>query len=228
MKIIVGRSDNKAAHVKWPDPSISFNHLEVTKIDKDTLWLKDLGSSNGTRVSQFHNGPLYDISETKFTRQQDIGLGHMILPGEVFFKKVRKHFIPAQVLWTKEFTEIEPYFAKYEKELDRISTNYQVKVNLFRAAGIGLIILFFVIFGEELGLDPNLKILATTIGGTLSIFAAPLFFPKTILKEKNRAVKKKYAKILQCPRCEKDLTNNTLKHYQEGKICEDCDAIWYR
>ncbi|MBK8723851.1 MAG: FHA domain-containing protein [Saprospiraceae bacterium] len=55
MTIKVGHISNPANQVRINDPSVSRMHLEVSKIDNDTLRIVDLGSTNGTRYFSVHS-----------------------------------------------------------------------------------------------------------------------------------------------------------------------------
>lgn len=225
--IIVGRSENPRAKVRLNDPSVSFDHLEVSFVDSETLWIKDMNSTNHVYVSDVSDGIMYRILETKFKRHQDIKIGHQKMSGDQFFLMVRPHLLPEKVIWYDEFRDLEQHFKSFSKKLTKITQKHQLYINLVRSSFVGVIIVLFGIYGEQLGLHWSLRILGTTIGSTIAILITPKLFPNDTIREERNNLRKQYSKILKCPRCERDLTSSTLQYCKEVKGCATCHARWY-
>lgn len=220
IKIKVGHASNPENHVKINDSSVSRVHLEVSKIDNDTLKIIDLGSLNGTQI----NG--LEIVESTLKRQQSIKIGHQNYSGEEFFNRVNRFFLDGRVHWLQEFASLETDFKRYEKKKAKINQALQNKMNIVRgvlAIGIGLI--FFISSGK-MGIPAEFRFITSIGGGILAGGIVPYLISKENTTDQFVQLKREYSKILVCPRCRRDLSNGTYKFWKEEKKCSSCDAIW--
>jgi hypothetical protein len=218
--IKVGNIDNIHNQVKINDKSVSRNHLEVTKIDNETLFVKDLNSTNGTYI----NG--IEIVESYFRSDQTIKIGHQTYTGFEFFRKVAPHFIERRVIWAKEFKELEPKFMKYEKKKMKINQAYQNKTNILRGFMLIFILMIFFFFGESMGITSEHRIFFSIGGGIIAGILAPKMISKDKINHELFKTKRQYSTLLSCPRCMRDLTSASYKFWREEKRCSYCDAIW--
>jgi hypothetical protein len=218
--IKVGHASNPANHERINDPSVSRNHLEVSKIDHDTLRIVDLGSLNGTWIDGL------EIVESTLKRNQTIRIGHQNYTGDDFFRKVNRHFLDRRVHWMQEFAALETDFKKYEKQKAKLSQSLQNKMMILRGIlAIGIALIFFV-YGEKMGIPGDLRFITSIGGGILAGGIVPYLISKENTTDEILALRRKYSKILICPRCNKDLTNGSYKFWKEEKRCSACDAIW--
>ncbi|MBK8633370.1 MAG: FHA domain-containing protein [Saprospiraceae bacterium] len=219
-KIKVGHVSNPANHVRINDNSVSREHLEVEKIDTATLRIIDLGSLNGTWIDGL------EIVESTLKKNQTIRIGHQNYTGDDFFQKVNKYFLDKRVHWMQEFSALETEFKKYEKKKSRISQSLQNKMNILRGSlSIG-IALFFFMYGEGLGIPPELRFITSIGGGILAGSIVPYMVAKEKVIDYTLELNKEYSKVLACPRCGRDLSKMTYKHWKGEKRCIACDAIW--
>lgn len=221
-KIRVGHSSNPENHVKINDSSVSRVHLEVSKIDNDTLRIVDLGSSNGTKIDDL------EIVESTLKRHQSIKIGYQNYSGDEFFNKTYKYFLDKRVHWIEEFAALETEFKKYEKQKAKINQTLQNKMNIVRGAlGIVIASVFFM-FGEDIGIPAEYKYITSVAGGVLAGIIVPYLISKENATDHFVQLKRKYSRTLVCPRCHKDLSNGTFKFWKEEKKCSSCDAIWVK
>ncbi len=220
MTIKVGHISNPANQVRINDPSVSRMHLEVSKIDNDTLRIVDLGSTNGTRIDGV------EIMESTLKKHQSIRIGHQNFTGEEFFRKVNRHFLDRRVLWHKEFAQLETQFKKYEKEKAKLSQSLQLKMNIVRAILIATFSLFFHFYGEKIGIPADFKLFIGLVGGIVAAIIIPYLVSKENTTDKMYELKRAYASTLACPRCQRDLTNASFNFWKGEKRCSSCDAVW--
>jgi len=217
--IKVGHPDNPANHWRINDKSVSRNHLEVRKIDDDTFHIKDLDSINGTYINEI------PIVESTLKRDQNISLGYQKFTGDEFFDRVGRFFLDRRTLWVDEFHALEKEFKKYEKAKSKINQAFQTKMNLLRGAIVLVIVGLFLVYGGNLGIPPEFRILTSFGAGIL----AGLIVPKLISAENNNdklmELRKVYSKVLVCPRCRRDLSSSSYKFWKDQRRCI-CDAIW--
>lgn len=219
-KIYVGHVSNPANHEKINDPSVSRRHLEVSKIDNDTFHILDLGSLNGTWIDDV------EIVDSTLKRNQTIRIGHQKYTGDEFFSKVNRHFHGKRVHWMEEFAALESDFKKYEKQKAKLGQNLQNKMNIVRGVlAIGIAIIFFV-YGEKMGIPGDLRFITSIGGGILAGAIVPYLISKENTMDEIIELRRKYSKILKCPRCQKDLSNASYKFLKAEKRCSACDAIW--
>lgn len=219
-KIYVGHASNPANHEKINDPSISRRHLEVSKIDNDTLHIVDLGSLNGTWIDDV------EIVDSTLKRNQTIRVGHQKYTGDEFFRKVNRHFLDRRVHWIQEFAALESEFKKYEKQKAKLSQSLQNKMNFVRGVlAIGIALIFFL-YGEKMGIPVELRFITSIAGGIMAGVLVPYLISRENTTEEMLNLKKWYSAKLVCPRCQRDLTNATYKFWKGEKRCSSCDAIW--
>lgn len=219
-KIKVGHASNPENHVKINDSSVSRVHLEVSKIDNDTLRIVDLGSLNGTKIDDI------EILVSTLKRNQTIKIGHQNYQGEEFFNRINKFFLDKRVHWLEEFAALETEFKKYEKKKAKVNQSLQNKMNVVRGVlAIGIASVFFI-FGERMGIPTELRFITSIGGGILAGGIVPYVISKENASDQFVALKREYSKILVCPRCRKDLSNGTYKFWKDEKKCNACDAIW--
>ncbi len=219
MIIKVGHAENLSNHIKINDRSVSRNHLEVRKIDNETLQITDLNSTNGTYIDGI------GIKESLLKKNQEIKIGYQKYSGEEFFEKINRYFLDPKVIWTKEFHALESDFKKFEKEKLKINQSMQTKMNLYRGLIVLTILAVFLIYGKQLGLTAEFRIIASIGGGIIAGMLVPKFVSMENTKGRLLKLKKLYSKILVCPRCKRDLSSAPYKFWKEERKCT-CDAIW--
>lgn len=220
IKIKVGHASNPTNHERINDSSVSRIHLEVSKIDNDTLHIVDLGSLNGTWIDGL------EIVDSTLKRHQTLKIGHQKYTGEEFFRKVNRHFLDRRVHWTQEFAALESEFKKYEKQKAKLGQSLQNKMNIVRGVlAIGIALIFFV-FGEKMGIKGEFRFITSIGGGMLAGAIVPYIISKDNTMDEILELRRNYSKVLICPRCQRDLSNATYKFWRGEKRCSSCDAIW--
>jgi len=219
MSIKVGHATNPANHERINDSSVSRVHLEVDKIDDDTLRIIDLGSTNGTWIDGF------EIVESTLKRNQTIRIGHQKFTGEEFFRRINRHFLPRETVWVKEFAALEAAFKKYEKKKNKLSQSFQNKMNILRGVLSISIALLFYLYGEDMGIRGDLRFITSIGGGVLAGSIVPYLLSKENIVKDNLKLNREYSKILVCPRCKRDLSSRPYEYWKEERRCS-CDAIW--
>jgi hypothetical protein len=216
MAIYVGHASNPANHVRINDNSVSRRHLEVSQIDNDTLQIIDLGSTNGTWIDEI------EIVESTLRRHQSIRIGHQNYSGNDFFEKVRRFFLDRRVYWIDEFASLELKFKEFEDKKAKLNQKLQLKMAIIRGVlSIAISFLFYFLSGTS-----EFKFITSVGGGILAGTLVPYLISKEKTTDKMHDLNKKYAKILACPRCHRDLSRYNFRLLKEEKRCSSCDAIW--
>ncbi|MBK8624017.1 MAG: hypothetical protein IPN86_00110 [Saprospiraceae bacterium] len=63
---------------------------------------------------------------------------------------IRQMPLPTQVIWVKEFAELESEFKKYEKEKKKLSQSFQNKMNILRGVLVVSFGMMFYFIGSPL------------------------------------------------------------------------------
>ncbi|MCZ2101580.1 MAG: FHA domain-containing protein [Chitinophagales bacterium] len=220
MTVKVGNASNHANHIKIHDDSVSREHLQIEKLDNETLLITDLNSTNGTFIDDIQ------IRESRFQRHQTIRIGHQKFTGDQLFDKLRMHFLDSKVIWVDEFSRLKNKFSDYEKEKAKIIQSYQTKLVVIRAVVLIMIwiVLFFI--GGEIGIQAEFRHVVSIIGGVLAMLIIPKLLPNERRTEELSQLRKKYSKMLACPRCSRDLSAQPYTYWIEQRSCQQCHAVW--
>ncbi len=220
MTVKVGNASNIANHIKIHDASVSKEHLQIEKIDNETLLITDLNSTNGTFIDDIK------IKESKFKRHQNIRIGHQRFTGDQLFERVRMYFLDSKVIWVDDFNLLRNKFADYEKEKARINQTYQTKLIVIRALVLIIIWMILYFIGGEIGIQAEFRHLVSIIGGVLAMLIIPKIISNESRTEELSQLKKRYSKVLACPRCSRDLSAQPYTYWIEQRSCQQCHAVW--
>lgn len=168
-KIVIGRSDS--ADIVINDASISARHLEISLLDRESVMLSDLSSTNGTWL--IYNGKKKRIKEGKVPIDSEVLIGKVkvnirsIIKKAPSRKKLRREIKP--------LSEMDFKRLKHYTEISRLILALLVTVPF--ALGLGFLLFFALFSAYNFGFAIAPKILITSL---VSIFF--LWFSIQIMK----------------------------------------------
>lgn len=223
MEIIVGREVSGELDIKVPNEynSVSRKHAKFYVKDNG-IYVDDL-STNGTFINDQR------IKTKRITAEDAIFLGVDESPYKVDVNKVIDTLMQGQTNnktdYSKEFAELKSVYTTYQKDLDKVTKQIQMKNILPR---IILTILVIVVILSIKFKDPSVRIVLSMGAGALGM-AASLFGNKTSKsQEKKEAVIIKHNRKYVCPKCQSKLNihrNSWNMLYERGRCFNNkCDA----
>ena len=222
IKLKLGNKKNPKNEIKIDDPGISFDHLEILFIDNSTLKITDLDSTNGTTV----NGrPI----KSKVIKPSDkIKIGNNVFLGSELIEKCMPVILKNKVIFYNEFSKLEELYFLNKKRIRNIRSDYNIKVNVFRF-GLPLILLIvFLLFGEQLNIPESARYLIPTFGAGIAAIISDKVFGKDKFEQKLQKIKEEFDITYICPKCYSSLANKSIEYWKNIRKCPKCHANWVR
>lgn len=221
--ITLGNSSNPNNDIKINDPTVSYEHLEIMWLGEEQIKLKNLSNTNHTKVNNFL------IRESDIIQATDtIVIGQSTYKGKELIKQVRTFVNKDKVNFYDEFQRLESIFKQYRAEMKAVKVSRKNKVALVRFGVPFILIVFFIAFGDDMGLDPSIRIVIPMIGSSLALVLADKIFDEEKLKDTLKDIEIKYAKQLCCPKCNRSLKREPYKYWVAERKCKNCQANWVR
>lgn len=214
----IGRHNNNDYFIN--DSSVSGNHAEII-IDKDfeTFTLKDLNSTNGTKV----NGQ--SIVSKKIKPGNNFEFGLQTVNSNELFTKLKAFILKNRTDFSNEFNQLKDIEATYQKKKHNVNKYYKIKTSLVR----------LLITGGLLAIISQLKVLDSiengrmylmigvgAIGGILSTIS----ISDRKIKQKLEDLYISYSEDFNCPKCNFDMTSKSWKFWKSKKKCPKCSCTW--
>lgn len=218
--IKLGNSKNPSNHIRFKDPGVSLDHLEIEYLDKHHLLINDMDSTNGT----FVNGTKF--LQVKVVASDIIQVGQTKVTGAWLIQEVEKIINQNKVVFYNEFLDLKVLFEEFDKKNNRLTYKYFVKVQMLRFGTIGLLLVLFIVLGPKLGVPDYLRVGIGLMGGIIGFLLAEKLFSRAGFQDKKRSLREEYSQKLQCPKCKLTLVNNSYKYWKEQRICPRCQANW--
>ena len=225
----VGKKDTNDIVMKQ-DSSISGHHCDITRIDENTLLVKDKSTYgtfvNGTRIVQ------KEISPT-----DTLIFGEYQFSAKILFDEIKKKTPippppppPVKTDYSEEFRILIPDLEAYWTKKDALSKPDRSKDILKAAISLVILIASFAIPlpQEYTNMRAGLVSASAMIVGILF-----LLIPNNSNTDKNEAIQRlqaEYEDKLVCPKCKAKLLNYRLAYWKERKKCSNtttCGAEYF-
>lgn len=221
MKINLGHSENPANHIKFDDPSVSFEHAQLYWDEEGNLYLEDKGSTNGVRKNNLA------VFQSLVRPEDSFQIGYQRVLGKELLRLAKPFRFPAHKMeFISEFEKVEKAFVASKKAEKKVKGAFRTKVNILRVGFTLGLMLLFIAFGESWGMGAEWRIIVPMIGASLIMPFADRFFGQDALNEQLQLIRKQYADELCCPKCGIELADKPLSYWKEKRRCAKCHAVW--
>lgn len=219
LDLTIGNSENNC-EIKIEDPMISYAHAKVIGLSGVQIVIRDLNSRNGTLV----NGRFI---KTKLISEKDvIKMGQNSFLGKELIDQTHTIVNKGRVQFFEEFDELSRLFEAYESQQKELSASYKFKVSIVRFGLPVVFLVVFMIFGEKLGIPPNLRVIVPVLGGGIASLFADKLFSQEEFKAKLQQHREYYQERLICPKCRLELISKSVDYWQRKRKCPKCKANW--
>lgn len=219
LDLTIGNGDNNC-EIKVKDPMISYAHAKVIGVLNKRILIKDLNSRNGTLV----NGRFI---KTKLIEATDIiKMGQNSFLGKELIDQTMTILNKSRVQFFKEFEELNVLFDEYEQQQKKLSASYKFKVSMVRFGMPAVFLIVFIVFGEQLGIPSNLRIMVSVLGGGIASLFADKIFSQEDFKTKMQQHREHYQERLLCPKCKMELISKSFNYWKRKRKCPKCKANW--
>ncbi|GGG44979.1 FHA domain-containing protein [Bizionia arctica] len=205
------------------DNTVSGYHAKIIIDDTDytTFTLKDLNSSNGTKV----NGQ--SVLSKKIDKNSNIEFATATVDVRQLFEQLENYILKNRVDFSKEFFQLKETERKYIKEKQTINKYFKLRSGLIRGGiTIGLMILVYnnAYIKSIEGIRIYLMLGIGTVGGIISTAS----ISDKNVKNKLEDLYIEYSEKFNCPKCDFDMTSKTWKFWKSKKNCPKCKCNWVK
>ena len=196
---------------------VSEKHAIIEIDENKVLTLKDLNSTNGTKV----NGR--EIITKKITQNDEIQFGAFIVDEEDLFENLRLFQNKDRENFSKEFILLRQVEIEYKKKKHLEEQKGKIIPIAIRTSGV--ILIAFLLIKFDLVSKENRLYLFTIAGGLAGILAT--FTESHKQKKKLEDLLFEYAQEFKCPKCNFEMMNKSWNYWKKKKRCPKCNCIWH-
>lgn len=211
----IGR--NEKNHFALNHKTVSGVHAEV-EISEDfkTFVLKDLDSSNGTKV----NGRR--IVTKNIQKKDRIEFGEAKVLGKDLVSQVEKYVLKNRQDFSEEFGGLKSVEKNFKTKKDSIRKYFKLQ-----SLGIRILITVLVILIiRVLEIEKDLKTMLTISAGLLGTVLATLSASEKKQNERLEELQDHFYLNFLCPKCKMDLSKRSWNYWKNQEKCPKCKCDW--
>lgn len=211
----IGR--NEKNHLALNHKTVSGVHAEVVISDDfKSFLLKDLDSSNGTKV----NGRR--IVTKSLQKKDKIEFGEAKVLGKDLVSQVEKYVLKHRQDFSEEFSNLKSVEKDFKTKKDSIRKYFRLQ-----SLGIRILItaLVIVVINKVL-VDPELKKILTISAGLLGTVLATLSASEKKQNERLEELQDNFYLSFLCPKCKMDLSKRSWNYWKNQEKCPKCKCDW--
>ncbi len=211
----IGR--NEKNHLALNHKTVSGVHAEV-EISEDfkSFLLKDLDSSNGTRV----NGRR--IVTKNLQKKDKIEFGEEKILGKDLISQVEKYVLKNRQDFSEEFGNLKLVERNFKTKKDSIRKYFKLQ-----SLGIRILITAFVIvLINVLKIEREIKTILTISAGLLGTVLATLSASEKKQNERLEELQDEFYLNFLCPKCKMDLSKRSWNYWKNQEKCPKCKCDW--
>ncbi len=193
-KLLLGHESNREADLKFPDRSISNRHLEVEAVNRNSVRITDLNSTNGTEI----NGKA--IVSKILKNEDSIKIGFGTYGGHEIIARAYSIWDMSKMIWNHEFEQLIKYKLEYDQERVKIANEgkwTRIIINLF-VFGIFAIIPWH--WGKELGISSELRPVISMGSGTFALLITSFFEDRSKVETAKMELRNRYKNLTHMPK----------------------------
>ena len=199
------------------NPSVSGKHAEIEiSDDYQRLTLKDLDSSNGTRV----NGR--SILAKEISNSDQIIFGNVEVDSIELINNVNHYVKESRNDFHKEFQELKLIEETYLDKRNRLNKYYKIKTSLPKI----LLTLLVILVISFLDIDNDIRYIIIIVTGFLGTILTTISVSEKRKLSLLEDLRIEFQLSFVCPKCNKELSNNKWRYWKEKKTCPNCKCNW--
>lgn len=214
---IIGRNENNNYTIH--DQTVSSVHAEIQISDDFTTFiLKDLDSSNGTKV----NGR--NILTKNLEKKDKIEFGDAEILGKDLIAQVEKYVLKNRQDFSNEFKKLQSVESHFKSKRDSIRKYFKLQ-----SLGVRILITVIVIvLINVLEIEKEVKTILTISAGLLGTVLATLSASEKKLNDKVDILQDTFYINFLCPKCKMDLTRRSWNYWKQQEKCPKCKCDWVK
>ena len=211
-EVIIGKSGDQPFAIK--NDCVSRRHARIT-IDAQGQWtLEDLGSSNGTFV-QDENGEFMQVKKVAIGEFTRIALGATTAAGYYFYAH---HILEENGSYEAEMRHVIKTYQRLvdeKKELEEKNKTQATIIRILPPLVSALVMIIVFVFVPQYRMYIAVSgVIATSLATMLGMYQAKN-------TEAMKAIAEKQARLIRCPKCNRQLTPSDVQSEQ----CPKCGVL---
>ncbi len=216
----IGRNQNNNYSID--NNTVSGHHAALHfTADFKSFTLKDLNSSNGTKVDG------QTILSKKINKQSRIEFGTELVDVLDLFVQLENYILKNRTDFTAEFHQLKEIELKYNKQKQNVNKYFKLRSAFVKGSiTIGLMVIVYnnAYVKSIEGIRMYLMLGIGTIGGIISTVS----ISEKNVKGKLEDLYIDYSGKFHCPKCEFDMTSKSWRFWKSKKKCPKCKCNWVK
>ncbi|MCB0747548.1 MAG: FHA domain-containing protein [Ignavibacteriae bacterium] len=222
-KLLLGHESNREADLKFPDRSISNRHLEIEALDRNSVRITDLDSTNGTEI----NG---QAIVSKILKNEDsIRIGFGTYGGHEIIDRAYSIWDMSKMIWKQEFEQLLIYKRQYDQERVKIANDGKWTRIIINVIVFGIFAIIPWHWGKELGISSELRPVISMGSGTFALLVTSFFEDRSKMETSKIELRNRYKNLLVCPKCKAvSYMDEPIQSLEQLQRCprNNCMAIY--